>query len=252
MQRRFLSHFVLFVSLVVALSARADDVNRSAVMTPDQLRAAGYKPLAPNDSLDQWDLNAGHKGHWTIKDGVINYDGKAANKSSQKNSLWTKKDYGDFTMYAEWRLPSKPTVKPHPIVLYNGDFLMQEDNPTKRETRPHLDAGDSGIMCRGILNCQANIWSQELGSGEVNGYRTNKKMPQTVRRACIPIKNADRPLGEWNSFLITLKGERMTVDPNGEPVIDVILPDLPAKGPIGLQHHGEPVQFRELWVKAAD
>ena len=137
-------------------------------------------------------------------------------------------------MYAEWRLPAKPKMKPTPIVLYNGDFLMQEDNPSKRVTRPHLDAGDSGLLFRGTSKCQANIWSQELGSGEINGYRTDKKMPQKVRRACIPIKKADRPLGEWNAFLVTIKGDRMTVDLNGERVIDAAeLPGLPKSGPIG-------------------
>jgi hypothetical protein len=244
-----LSAFVLLASLAVPLSTIADDANLHGVMSPDQLRAAGFTPLTQNDSLAGWNVKPWHKNHWTIDDGVINYDGKGENKSFQKNSLWTAKDFGDFTMYAEWRLPSTPTMKPHPIVLYNGDFLMEPDNPQKRVTRPHLDAGDSGLLFRGTSDCQANIWSQELGSGEVNGYRTNKKLPQTVRRACIPIKNADRPLGEWNNFLVTLQGDRMTVNTNGEWVIDVELPNLPKTGPIGLQHHGDPVQFRQLWVK---
>jgi hypothetical protein len=244
-----LSSFVFLASLAVPLHSIADDSISHGVMTPDRLRAAGYTPLIENDSLANWNMKPWHQNHWTIKDGLINYDGKGENKSFQRNSLWTKKDFGDFTMYAEWRLPSTPTMKPHPIVLYNGDFLMEQDSPQKRVTRPHLDAGDSGLMFRGTSDCQANIWSQELGSGEVNGYRTNKKMPQTVRRACIPIKNADRPLGEWNNFLVTLQGDRMTVDTNGERVIDVTLPNLPKTGPIGLQHHGDPVQFRQLWVK---
>jgi hypothetical protein len=236
------------ISLLSLAAVFAADANSGGRMTPDQLRAAGFVPLAEGDALAAWDLKPWHEKHWTIRDGVINYDGKGEGKDFQANSLWSKKDYGDLTLYVEWRLPATPTMKPHPIVLYNGDFLMDENK--RRVTRPHLDAGDSGLMFRGTSKCQANIWSQELGSGEINGYRTDRKNPQSVRRACIPIKNADRPLGEWNVFLITTKGDHMTVDTNGERVIDVPnLPDLPPSGPIGLQHHGDPVQFRQIWVK---
>jgi hypothetical protein len=243
--------FVSFVFFVVQSLAFPADATTSGVMTVAQLRAAGFNQLSADSSLADFDLKPWHEGHWTIKEGVISYDGKAENKDFQKNSLWTKQNYGDLQMYAEWRLPAKPEMKSHPIVLYNGDFLLDENK--KRITRPHLDAGDSGIMFRGISKCQANIWSQELGSGEINGYRTDHKMPQSVRRACIPIKNADRPLGQWNVFLITLKGNRMTVETNGERVIDEAeLPNLPKSGPIGLQHHGDPVQFRQLWVKVLD
>jgi hypothetical protein len=234
-------------SLAVQFPALADDTNAGR-MSPDQLRVAGFTPLISDNSLDTWDLKPWHENHWTIKDGVIHYDGKAEGKKSQDNSLWTKKPYGDLTLYAEWRLSSTPKMGRHPVVLYNGDFLMDENN--RRVTRPRLDAGDSGIMFRGTAKCQANIWSQELGSGEINGYRTDRKLPQSVRRACIPIKNADRPFGEWNVFLITLKGDRMTIDTNGEQVINSAeLPGLPKTGPIGLQHHGDPVQFRQIWVK---
>src|SRR5262245_43643147 len=111
--------FVFFLLFVVSGSFAASP--DQGVMTPDQLRAAGFVQLAANDSFDDFDVKPWHQGHWTIKDGVISYDGKAENKSFQKNSLWTKKDHGDLQMYAEWRLPEKPTTKPHPIVLYNGD-----------------------------------------------------------------------------------------------------------------------------------
>jgi hypothetical protein len=61
---------------------------------------------------------------------------------------------------------------------------------------------------------------------------------------------ADSPLGKWNRFLITLKNDRVTVVLNGQTVIDnVPLPGIPSRGPIGLQHHGDPVQFTNLFIK---
>jgi hypothetical protein len=242
--------FVLhaFFALILINAAHAADDTLPGVMTDAQLLEQGFAPLVESDSLDAWRLQPWHKGHWTLVDGVINYDGKARHKDHNELSLWTKKDFGDIQLYVEWRLPAKPRLKRQPIVLYNGDFLL--DDAGKRITRQRLDAGDSGILLRGTSKCQANIWSQELGSGEINGYRTDRKMPPDVRRACIPMKNADRPFGEWNAFRITMQGDHMTVDLNGERVIDAArLPGVPKAGPIGLQHHGDTVQFRQIWVK---
>ncbi|MCA9040494.1 MAG: DUF1080 domain-containing protein [Planctomycetaceae bacterium] len=213
-----------------------------------ELRDQGFSPLFTGGDLDAWKVEPGHEGHWVIEDGVINYDGQAEQPKHFDKSLWTKQSYGDALFYIEWRFPDEPKMKPHPIVLWNGDFLL--DDAGKRITRPRLDAGDSGVLFRGILNCQANIWCQELGSGEINGYRVNKKLDQKLRRSCIPMINADKPLGEWNAFLISLVDDRMTVYLNGQQVlVSEPLPDLPARGPIGLQHHGDRIQFRNIWVK---
>jgi hypothetical protein len=89
-----------------------------------------------------------------------------------------------------------------------------------------------------------------MGSGEINGYRTDMKLPDDIRKACIPSKNADHKFGEWNRFEITMRGERVTVVLNGQTVIDnARLPGVPAQGPIGLQHHGDPVEFRNLFIR---
>lgn len=212
--------------------------------------ADGFVSLFDGVSFAGWKHLPGHRGHWVAHDGEIHYDGKAESARRADRDLWTEREFSDFILVADWRLPAKPTTKPHPIVLFNGDFLMREDDPRQRVTRPHLDAGDSGIYLRGSSKAQINIWSQVLGSGEINGYRTDRTMPPEVRRACIPIRNADLPLGQWNRFVITMRGDRVTVVLNGVPVItEARLPGVPAKGPIGLQHHGDPVQFRNLFIK---
>ena len=60
-------------------------------------------------------------------------------------------------------------------------------------------------------------------------------MPAKVRAGVTPRTQADKPVGEWNEFEITLKGDRLTVVLNGTTVIeDAELPGIPDKGPIAL------------------
>ena len=62
---------------------------------------------------------------------------------------------------------------------------------------------------------------------------------------CVPSKNADKPFGQWNRFVITIIGDRVTVVLNGERVIDkALLPKVPRRGAIALQNHADPVEFR--------
>ena len=248
--------FVLLLILPWQINGNSQEVDTGSFpgkQTTAELEQQGFNPLFQDEDLSQWELQPWHVGHWKANNSVLSYDGLAKHGRVNRADLWTKKSFKDFSIYAEWRLPSEPKMKPHPLVLYNGDFLMQEENPKVRYTRERLDAGDSGLYFRGSVKCQANIWSQVLGSGEINGYRTDRSMPPEVRRGCIPIKNADRPFGQWNAFLVTIRGNTMSVTLNGESVIPgVALPDLPAEGPIALQHHGDPVEFGQIWIKELD
>src|SRR5438105_3623104 len=69
-------HF-LICPLLCCTNAFGDETKSAGFITADDLRKTGFSPLAEDDSLDAWNVKAWHKGHWTIKDGVINYDGKA-------------------------------------------------------------------------------------------------------------------------------------------------------------------------------
>jgi len=185
-QRIFLRALLGTVACVALTSGAhaSDDRNQiSGFLSHAEFSDRGFRPLfIPEDkTLDNWKVSETHAKHWVVHDGMIHYDGVCENLKGVARNLWTKHSYQDVQFYVEWRFPSPPTLKPQPIVLWNGDFLR--DDSGKRITKLRPDAGDSGILFRGILNCQANIWCQELGSGEVNGYRTNRKLPTRLRQS---------------------------------------------------------------------
>jgi hypothetical protein len=157
--------------------------------------------------------------HWTVKDGALEYDGKG-------QSLQTAKDYGNFELYVDWKIPPK---------------------------------GDSGIYLRG--NPQVQIWDSEhladnlaedRGKGSGGLWNNPKGSPGKQ-----PLKNADKPIGEWNTFHIVMKGDKATVFLNGEKVVDDAPlanywekgKPLPETGPIELQHHGDKLWFKNIYIK---
>jgi len=208
----------------------------------------GFHALYNGLDLRGWKQEPGHKGHWQAKDWVLDYDGKS--EAGDKN-LWTEQEFGNFTLIVDWRLPAKPKVADRPVVLPDGSEAT--DSNGKQLTVAVQDAGDSGIYLRGTAKSQINIWNWPVGSGEIWGYRTDKNMPADVRKAATPILNADNSPGQWNRFEITAIGERVTVKVNGKTVIrQAELPGMPPRGAIALQHHGDPVQFANIFIKELD
>ena len=51
-------------------------------------------------------------------------------------------------------------------------------------------------------------------------------------------------------ILITMRGDRLSVKLNGQLVIEnARLPGVAAKGPIALQHHGDPIEFANIFIR---
>jgi hypothetical protein len=202
-----------------------------------------FVPLFNGRDLSGWKVPAGDNGHWRVVDGVIDYD--AESEAAGDKSLWTDREFGDFVLRVDWRLKSTPYVNPAvPIIRFDGTHKKDADG---KDIRIAVPDSDSGIYLRGSDKSQVNIWSWPIGSGEVYGYRTDDKMSPTVRAAVTPSRNADRDIGAWNSFEITLNGDRLTVVLNGQTVIvDAQLPGIPPRGPIALQHHG--AKKNGVWV----
>jgi hypothetical protein len=221
----------------------------------------GFVTLFDGKDLSRWIIPEGDNGHWKILDGVIDYDARSEAKGSK--DLVSREEFGDFILKLDWRITATPYINPHiPYVLPDGSHARGVDGKPLKLALPD---SDSGVFLRDRSGkCQVNIWCWPIGSGEVYGYRTDESMPASVRAGVTPKTQADRPVGEWNSFEITLIRDRLTVVLNGVTVLEnAELPGLPPRGPIMLQHHGairdgkfvgppSLVQFRNIRIKRLD
>ena len=212
--------------------------------------AEGFRPLFNGVDFRGWKQAKGNEGHWIIEDGIIKYDGKSTADGDDKH-LWTEQEFEDFVLIVDWKQSGTATIDNVPIVLPDGSNLKDAGGEeAKIEIK---DAGDSGIYIRGSSKSQINIWNWPVGSGEIWGYRTDTSMSPEVRRAATPIQNADNPIGDWNRFRITVRGEIVNVELNDKVVIrDAVLSGMPAKGPIALQHHGDEIEFTNVFIKTID
>lgn len=136
------------------------------------------------------------------------------------DNLCTDKKYGDIEMFVDWKI---------------------EPN------------GDAGIYLRGTP--QVQIWDTarrdvgaDVGSGGLYNNQANPSKPTVL---------ADNAPGEWNTFRIIMKGDRVTVYLNGQEVVNNVvlenywdrkLPIFPEEQ-LELQAHGTKVYYRNLYVR---
>jgi len=239
-------------TLALALLSIASSAQASPDAAPE-----GFVSLFNGKDLSGWNIPVGDNGHWKVVDGVIDYDAQSEAKGDKH--LMTEKSYGDFILQVDWRIKETPFINPNvPYILPDGTHARDIHGKVMRMALPD---SDSGIILRGNLKNQVNIWCWPIGSGEFYGYRTDKNMPPEVKAGVTPKTQADNPVGEWNRYIITVKGDRVSVELNGKLVIDKAqLPGIAKEGPIGFQHHGQMMdgkwaaspslmQFRNVFIK---
>jgi hypothetical protein len=150
------------------------------------------------------------RDHWRATSrGILKFDGGGDN-------LCTVRDFSDFELLVDWRIPK---------------------------------GGDSGIYIRG--NPQVQIWDNPAPDNGSGGLYNNKNHPSK------PLVVADRPVDEWNTFRIHVVGDRVTVHLNDALVVDDTPMEnfwdrgqpFPTSGPIELQAHGGPLEFRNVFVR---
>jgi hypothetical protein len=228
--------------------------NQAVSATAEVEVPKGFVPLFNGSNLDGWEVRDEENQDWRVMDGVIDCD---PHPGSGDRNLWTTRGFGDFELLVDWRIKAAPyTNLGAKVILPNGTYKKDAMGADLQIAVANVD---SGIFLRGQHRSQVNIWCWSAGSGEVWGYRTDPAFAPEVRAGVTPKTKADRAIGEWNTFHITLKGDRLWVKLNGKDVIEnAQLPGIPRTGPIALQHHGDRkdgewgasfVQFRRVYVR---
>lgn len=213
--------------------------------------------LFNGNDLSGWIVPEGDGGHWKVLDGVIDYD--AMSQAEGSKDLWSELEFSDFILKIDWRITATPFINQRvPLILPDGTHKLDENG---NEIRLSIPDSDSGIYLRGQSKAQINIWTWPVGSGEVYGYRMDRNMSPEVIAGVTPKLHADNHIGEWNTFIITMRDEYLTVVLNGHTVLDgAHLPGVAESGPIALQHHGHKVdgewasspslvQFRNIYIR---
>lgn len=218
---------------------------------------SGYLREAIQKHLAEMPKGAGYVSLFNGKDlsgwkGLVENPVKRAGMDVK--TLTEKQHKADEVMRTGWKVQNGELVftgKGDNIVAqkHYGDFEMLVDWKLDKEGKD----GDAGVYLRGTP--QVQIWDTsrvkvgaQVGSG---GLYNNKKHESK------PLKVADNQLGEWNTFKITMIGDKVTVYLNGELVTDNVVlenfwdrsqPIFPVEQ-LELQAHGTVVYYRDIYVR---
>lgn len=236
---------ILLVGAVMAatfLSAQITDPKATEAWDPEPRTVRpGDAATAPSDAYilfdgtnaDQWEHLNGKPVGWEVKNGTMTV-------AKSTGDIQTKKHFGDCQLHLEWRSPS--------VVESEGQ-----------------GRGNSGVFLQGRYEVQI------LDSYQNRTYSNGQA--GAIYKQHIPLVNPLRPVGEWNTYDIIYQAPRFNADGikvasayitvliNGVLVQNHVeikgtteyigLPKNPAhgKGPIQLQDHGNPVSFRNIWIR---
>lgn len=191
--------------------------------------------LFDGTNLNQWVStdNPSKPADWLIENGTLTVKPKSG-------AIQTKENYEDFQLHLEWQSP----------LIIKGDGQGR---------------GNSGVFLQGIYEVQ--ILDNNNNPTYVNGQAGSLYKQQP------PLVTAVKKQGEWHSYDILYTAPRFNKDGvllkkgivtllhNGvvvqyntqiEGTTEYIgLPQIKAHGagPIGLQDHGDLVNFRNIWIR---
>ncbi|MEZ5071094.1 MAG: DUF1080 domain-containing protein [Bacteroidales bacterium] len=206
------------------------------LVTPGQGTAAPSDALVlyggPED-LKKWESENGGDATWTATEILT--------VAPRTGGIQTRQAFGDMQLHVEWRSPAE----------VRGDGQGR---------------GNSGVYIMGLYEVQV------LDSYQNETYANGQA--GSLYKQFIPLVNASLPPGEWQSYDIVFLAPRFndggelerpafaTVFHNGVliqnhvelrgPTLYIGTPEYeahPEKLPLHLQDHGNPVSFRNIWIR---
>lgn len=191
--------------------------------------------LFDGKNLDNWEtVKDGSPAKWKVEDGAMTVVKGAGNIS-------TKQKFTNYQLHIEWRSPIEP------------------------ETLKSQGKGNSGIFMQGMYEVQV------LNSYHNRSYRNGQA--GSIYKQSAPLVNATSPMGEWNTYDIIYTAPKFTINGGIDtPAYVTVIhngivvqnhtkiqgtteyigqPKNPVHGagPISLQDHGNPVSFRNIWIR---
>ncbi len=195
----------------------------------------GLGAAPPSDAVVLFDgtsVDAWKGGPWDVVDGAMVVNGKGG--------IETKEHFGDCQLHVEWATP----------------FELQSGSQGR---------GNSGVFLMGKYEIQV------LDSYENATYADGQAAAMYGQRP--PDVNACREPGAWQSYDIFFRAPRFEGDELRSPAVVTVLHNgvvvhhaeeflgatthkrlakyapHAAEGPVALQDHGNPVRFRNIWIR---
>lgn len=242
MKKEFQIVLLICFAVQTFLLAQITDPVATEVWEPVPRKVSpGAGTAPPSDAIvlfdgkntSEWAHEDGSAIRWRVEDGSMTVVGGTG-------GIFTKKTFGDCQLHLEWRTD-------------------------KNDTDPGQDRSNSGVFLQNRYEVQ--VLDSYGGTTYPNGQAG------AVYKQHIPLVNACRPAGEWQTYDIIFKAPTfnadgirtspgyLTVLHNGVLIQNHVeikgtteyigLPKNVAHGeaPIQLQDHNEKVSYRNIWIR---
>lgn len=219
------------------------DMSRPAppLVQPGTASTPQHPGKAPSDAvvlfdgkdLSQWEMADGSAPTWPVEDGAM--------LSSGGQNIRTKQKFGDVQLHLEWKEPTPPKGtsqgRGNSGVFLNGMFEVQVLDNYHNPTYPD---GQCGAIY-GQYPPQVNVC---LPPGQWQTYdivfhHPRVKDGKVVEPAYVTVFQ--------NGVLV--QDHQRIEGPTGHMIVAHYGENLPTHGPLELQFHGNPVRYRNIWVR---